>query len=152
MLHVVLYQPLIPPNTGNIGRQCVGLDAHLHLIKPLGFDLDEHAVRRAGLDYWPHLKLTVHDSPEDFLVWLQDREPWLVSKFGKAHYYEPAYVDEDILIFGRETTGLPAAWTERWPDRLISIPILGQIRSFNLANAVAVVLTEATKQIGRFDQ
>ena len=150
MLHVVLYQPLIPPNTGNIGRQCVGLDAHLHLIKPLGFDLDEQSLRRAGLDYWPDLTLTVHESAEDFLDWLGPRKPWLVSKFGTTHYYEPAYADQDILIFGRETTGLPAAWAERWPDRLISIPILGPVRSFNLANAVAVVLTEATRQVGRF--
>lgn len=152
MLHVVLYQPLIPPNTGNIGRQCVGLDAHLHLIKPLAFDLNEQAVRRAGLDYWPHLTLTVHESEDEFLNWLGDRKPWLVSKFGKTHYYQASYHDEDILIFGRETTGLPKAWADRWPDRLISIPILGQIRSFNLANAVAVTLTEATRQIGRFEK
>lgn len=150
MLHVVLYQPLIPPNTGNIGRLCVGLDAHLHLIKPLGFELTEQAFRRAGLDYWPHLTHTIHESDEDFLQWLGDRQPWLVSKFGTTHYYAQTYTDEDILIFGRETTGLPQAWRDRWPDRMISIPILGQVRSFNLANTVAVVLTEATRQIGRF--
>ena len=150
MLHIVLYQPQIPPNTGNIGRLCVGLDAHLHLIKPLGFELTEQAFRRAGLDYWPNLTHTVHESEDDFFYWLEDRQPWLVSKFGQSRYFEQSYCDEDIFVFGRETTGLPQHWHERFPDRLISIPILGPIRSFNLANTVAMVLVEATKQIGKF--
>ena len=86
MLHVALFQPIIPPNTGNIARQCVGMGAALHLIGPLGFDLSDKAVRRAGLDYWEHLDLTVHEDREAFLDWLGDREPWLVTKEARSEH------------------------------------------------------------------
>src|SRR5688572_24957155 len=144
MLHVALYQPEIPPNTGNVARQCVGMDAHLHLIGPIGFDLSDHAVKRAGLDYWPHLKLTVHETPGSFLAWLREREaphvhaglrglPWLVSKHGPLRYDRVAYRDEDVLIFGAETRGLPREWHDLWPDRTVYIPMLGPVRSYNLS-------------------
>lgn len=152
LIHVALYQPKIPPNTGAVARQCVGMDAALHLIGPVAFDLSEHRVKRAGLDYWPHLTLHVHESPEVFLEWLGEREPWLVSKHGAMRYDGPAYVDEDVLIFGCELTGLPAAWHERWPGRVVSIPMLGKVRSYNLSNAVAVVLAQANLRAGRFDE
>ncbi len=152
MLHVALYQPLIPPNTGNVARQCVGMNAALHLIGPLGFELSDTQLKRAGLDYWPHLKLTVHESPEIFLEWLGERKPWVVTKFGTQRYDSPRYADGDVLLLGRETTGLPPEWLKRWPDRTISIPILGPVRSYNLSNAAAIVLAQATLAAGLYSE
>lgn len=151
MLHVALYNPAIPQNTGNIGRLCVGMRAKLHLIGPLGFDLSEHALRRAGLDYWPNLDLAVYESPNDFLKWLGGREPWLVTKFGDQRFDKPAYADDDVLIFGNENTGIPDAWHNRWPGRRVNIPILGPVRSFNLANSVAIALAHASAKAGLLD-
>lgn len=152
MLHVVLYQPEIPPNTGNIARQCVGMNAHLHLIGPLGFRLSDRMVRRAGLDYWPHVQLTQHRNPEAFLAWLNDRQPWLISKFGKIRYDQADFQDEDLLIFGSETRGLPPDWLQRWAHRSLYIPMPGPIRSYNLADSVALVLAEASRKAGLFDR
>lgn len=150
--HVVLYQPEIPPNTGNIARQCVGMDARLHLVGPLTIDISKKAVRRAGLDYWDELMLTVHDRPEAFLDWLGDRDPWLVTKHGTLRYDRASYEPESILVFGRETTGLPVAWRERWFDRTLQVPILGKIRSYNLANTVSVILAQASLNTGIYDR
>ena len=152
MLHVVLYQPEIPPNTGNIARQCVGMAARLHLVGPLTIDIDRKAVRRAGLDYWDDLDLAVHDDPEAFLEWLGDRRPWLASKFGDLRYDRAGYRDGDVLIFGAETRGLPEAWRTRWPDRVVKVPILGPVRSYNLANTVSVVLAQAMLTAGLFEK
>jgi len=152
MLHVALYQPKIPPNTGNIARQCVGMDAALHLIGPLEFNIDDHAVKRAGLDYWPYLKLHRHDQPHDFVDWLNGREPWLVSKRGQIRYDRPSYQDGDVLLFGDELKGLPDPWMDRWADRTVQIPIMGQVRSYNLSNAVAVVLAAASLTAGVYPQ
>lgn len=151
MLHVVVYQPVIPPNTGNISRQCVGMNARLHLIKPLGFDVSESAVRRAGLDYWDELKLTLHESPDAFLAWLGDREPWIVTSEGRVRYDRPDYKDEDVLIFGSETRGLPREWHERWAERSVYLPMPGKVRNFNLSNTVSVVLAQASLKAGMFD-
>lgn len=151
MLHVVLYQPEIPPNTGNIARQCVGMNAHLHLVGPLAIDLSRKSVRRAGLDYWDHLSLFVHETPESFLHWLGARKPWLVTKLGSIRYDKPAYRDEAVLIFGNETSGLPEAWHAKWPDCLVRVPIMGKIRSYNLANTVSVVLAQASLHAGIYD-
>ncbi len=151
MSHVVIYQPSIPPNTGNIARQCVGMNMRLHLISPCAFNLDDKAVRRAGLDYWEHLDLTVHDSADAFLDWLGDREPWLVTKFGQVRYDQADYAADDVLIFGNELKGLPDAWIERWPTRTVVIPILGSIRSYNLANAAAIVMAQACLTSGGYD-
>lgn len=151
MIHVALYQPVIPPNTGNIARQCIGMNAHLHLIGPLGFSMTEKAFRRAGLDYWQHLKLTIHDTPEDFIAWLDNRTPYLITKFGEQRFDEPAYKDGDILLFGSETKGLPDEWHQLWPHTRLNIPILGQIRSYNLSNAVALVLGVASANAGILD-
>lgn len=147
MLHVALYQPAIPPNVGNIARTCIGMNAQLHLIGPIAFDLSEHAVKRAGLDYWEHLQLTVHESPQVFETWLGDRAPWLVTKFGDVRFDLAAYRDEDILIFGNENKGIPQSWHDRWPGRRVMIPIPGQIRSFNVANTVAIVLAQAMVKV-----
>jgi tRNA (cytidine/uridine-2'-O-)-methyltransferase len=150
MIHVALYQPSIPPNTGNIGRQCVGMKMKLHLIGPLTIDLSAQAVRRAGLDYWPHLDLQTHDSPAAFLGWLSAREPWLITKHGSLRYDQAPYRDEDIILLGNEQTGLPADWLERWSGRRVFIPILGPVRSYNLANAAAIVMGQACLTAGMY--
>ena len=106
-LHVVLVEPEIPPNTGNIARTCAATDTVLHLVKPLGFQIDDRSVRRAGLDYWPYVKLEVHESLQAFLEQYSGRRMWLVSTQGKQYYTDVEYKDEDMLLFGRETKGLP---------------------------------------------
>jgi tRNA (cytidine/uridine-2'-O-)-methyltransferase len=151
MIHVVLYQPEIPPNTGNIARQCVGMNACLHIIGPAGFDMSDKAARRAGLDHWDKLNLTIHDNPETFLSWLGDREPWLITKHGSIRYDLPDYRDGDILILGKETYGLPGQWLSRWPQRTLYVPILGEVRSFNLANTASILLAQATLKAGLFE-
>ncbi len=153
MLHVALFQPSIPPNTGNIARQCVGMKARLHLIGPCAFDLSDHAVKRAGLDYWPHLDWVKYDQPEAFAQWLEEhgRLPWVVTKFGAQRYDRVPYADEDVLLFGNEIQGLPPAWHDRYPTRRIYIPMPGQVRSYNLSNAVALVLGQAMSNAGLYD-
>ena len=151
MLHVALYQPSIPPNTGNIGRQCVGMMMKLHLIGPIAMDLSSRAVQRAGLDYWEHLDLQLHESPETFLHWLGDRLPWLVTKHGAMRYDRADYRDEDVLILGNEQTGLPATWIQRWPNRTVVIPMLGPVRSYNLANSAAIIMAQACITAGMYD-
>lgn len=143
MIHVALYQPAIPPNTGNIARQCVGMNAKLHVIGPIVFDISDHSAKRAGLDYWKDLNYQYHDSPEDFLNWLGSRAPWLITKFGPSRFDQPPYADEDILIFGNENTGLPEAWHKKWAQRRVYIPMPGKVRSYNLSNACAIVLAHA---------
>jgi tRNA (cytidine/uridine-2'-O-)-methyltransferase len=157
MLHVVQYHPAIPQNTGNIARSTVGFGAHLHLIHPMAFAITEQAVKRAGLDYWPYVKLIEHDSDERFLDWLEQhmrstgRPPWLVTKFGRTRFDHADYADGDVLIFGNENTGLPKAWHQRWPDRGLMIPMpnadASNIRSYNVANTVAIVLATATCRV-----
>lgn len=149
--HVALYQPEIPPNTGNIGRLCVGMGAMLHLIGPCAFDLSDKRLRRAGLDYWPHLQWQLHASPAAFLTWLGDRQPWLVSKFGQTRFDQAAYARGDVLLIGNEVRGLPAEWHQRWGERAVAIPILGEIRSYNQANATAMLLSHAASACGVFD-
>lgn len=153
MLHLVLYHPAIPQNTGNIARTTVGMGAHLHLIHPMKFEITDHAVKRAGLDYWPSVTLTEHENDDTFLEWLGERKPWLITKFGQHTFDEPAYADGDVVILGNENTGLPQAWHDRWPDRTVTIPMPGplnggpNIRSYNLGNAAAIVLAHATMKI-----
>ncbi len=149
MLHLALYHPAIPQNTGNIARTTVGMGAHLHLIHPMKFEISDHAVKRAGLDYWPSVTLTQHADDDAFLAWLGDRRPWMVTKFGTQRFDQPAYTDGDVILLGNENTGLPDAWHQRWPDRGVVIPMPGpisggaNIRSYNLANAAAIVLAQA---------
>ncbi|MEO0966408.1 MAG: tRNA (cytidine(34)-2'-O)-methyltransferase [Planctomycetota bacterium] len=152
MLQLVLYRPAIPQNTGTTARQCVGLGARLHLVEPM-FDLNEKAVRRAGLDYWPHLQLTTHNE-STFRDWLEHRprDPYLVTKHATKRYDQPAYQPDDALILGNENTGLPDWLHDRYPNTRIQLPMpgtpqpdgtLGDVRSYNLANAAAIVLTHA---------
>ena len=147
MLHVALYHPAIPQNTGNIGRLCVGMEAHLHIIEPTKFKISDAALKRAGLDYWPHLTLTIHENERLFLEWLGERDPWLVTKFGGSRFDKAAYREGDVLLLGNENTGLPREWHERWPERRIYVPMPGPIRSYNLANAAAIVLAQGHVQL-----
>lgn len=151
LLQLALYQPSIPPNTGNIGRLCVGMGARLHIIGPCAFDFSDKALRRAGLDYWPHLDWRLHEQPADFLAWLDDRRPWLVTKFGRTRFDQAAYAAGEVLILGNELHGLPQEWHARWPERQVAIPVFGQIRSYNQANAAAMLLSQAMRACGGFD-
>ena len=144
-LHVALYHPEIPQNTGNIGRLCLGIDATLHLVHPLAFDTSEKAVRRAGLDYWKHVRRVEHESEEAFWAWVADRPVHLFSSHGRRPYTACPYAPGDVLLFGRETVGLPSELVEArgaW-----HIPMTGPTRSLNLANAVAVVVYEALQRL-----
>jgi tRNA (cytidine/uridine-2'-O-)-methyltransferase len=146
-LNIVLVHPEIPHNTGAIGRLCVGLDARLHLIRPLGFVLSDRWIRRAGLDYWEHLALAVHDSWDAFLLAVSPRRLHIASTRGRRAMYACTFEPDDCLVFGNESSGLPPDWYMRYRDDLFHIPMPGaHARSINLANAVAIVAYEAWRQ------
>lgn len=149
-LHIVLVNPEIPPNTGNIARSCAATGSVLHLVKPLGFDISEKAVRRAGLDYWQYVDLRVHESLEDFLAEYGDRRMFLATTKGGMKYTDASFQDGDMLLFGRETAGLPRELIEARKDCAIRIPMSKntELRSLNLSNAVSIVLFEALRQLG----
>lgn len=149
--HIVLFEPLMPANTGNIARTTAGTNAVLHLIEPLGFDLDDKHVKRAGLDYWEHVQLVKHDSLPDFLDTLDEKDHlYLVSKFANMDYTQPNYGEAEgdhYFLFGKETTGLPEVFMRQNPEKAIRIPQNDtHIRSLNLSNTVAIVLYEALRQ------
>ena len=149
-VHIVLVHPEIPQNTGNIGRLCVNTDSSLHLIEPLGFSLDESRVRRAGLDYWKFVRLNVYP---DWQAFLQRFRParermFFLSTRGRRSLYACRFREGDVLVFGNETRGLPPEFYKEYSDRLFRIPMPGEhARSFNLANAVAISMFEALRQI-----
>lgn len=145
VLHVALYHPEIPQNTGNVGRLCVGIGARLHLVRPLSFDTSAAAVRRAGLDYWRHLDLADHPDEDAFWSWAGDRRVHLYSSHGTAPYTRAGYARGDVLLFGCESVGLPRALVEE--RGAFQIPMTGPVRSLNLSNAVAVVAYEALRQL-----
>ena len=145
--HIVLHEPEIPQNTGNIGRTCVATAAKLWLVKPLGFSMEERMVRRAGLDYWPHLEWEMAENWDDATGRLPDRRPWFFSKKATQLYTDVSFKRGDVLVFGCETQGLPDSMIEANLDRCLRIPIREQVRSLNLSNAVAVILFEAMRQI-----
>lgn len=149
-LHIVLVEPEIPPNTGNIARTAAATDSVLHLVKPLGFRLDEKSLRRAGLDYWPYVKLEVHESLGEFMDRYGDRRMWLSTTKGDKIYTEADFRDEDMILFGKETAGLPGEFIEARKDMAIRIPMSEdtRLRSFNLSNAANIVLFEALRQLG----
>lgn len=149
-MRVVLVEPLIPQNTGTIGRLCVAADAELHLVGPLGFDLDDRRRRRAGLDYWPHLGWRQYDDLTDFLARATPppERCWYTSTARGRPYAEARFRSGDWLFFGKETVGLPTSlWADR-PDRCLTIPMRPEARSINLAIAVGIVLYEALRQTG----
>ncbi|HOU94266.1 MAG TPA: tRNA (cytidine(34)-2'-O)-methyltransferase [Polyangiaceae bacterium] len=152
--HVVLVEPEIPPNTGNIARLCGATRAALHLVGPLGFRTDEHAVRRAGLDYW-HL-VEVHRHPDlptaeaalGRAGGVEAPRSWLFSAHSRCSYLDARFRPGDLLVFGRESVGLPPALLEERSEDVLAIPTLGEVRSLNLSNAVAIALYEALRQVG----
>jgi len=147
-LNVVLVEPLIPQNTGNIGRLCVGTGTVLHLVEPLGFDISEKAVRRAGLDYWPELRLRVHHDWETLLRSVPAGASLIgTSKRAVVPYCQRGYRPGDFLVFGKETTGLGSERLASLEPDVVSIPRMGPVRSHNLGNTVSIVLYEALRQI-----
>ena len=149
MFHVILFNPQIPPNTGNIIRLCANTGASLHLVHPLGFTLDAKSCRRAGLDYHDLANVAQHDSLDDCLSTLQPRRLFAVTKFAAQRYDGPRYSHGDAFLFGAETTGLPGdLHTSLADDAKIGLPMSGGNRSLNLANAVSVVIYEAWRQCG----
>ncbi|SNU09825.1 tRNA (cytidine/uridine-2'-O-)-methyltransferase [Lachnospiraceae bacterium] len=168
MLNIVLHEPEIPQNTGNIGRTCVITGARLHLIRPLGFRINEKTVKRAGLDYWPKLDVTEHDNVEAFYRYVEESDKKSVEDInelyadrnieknpkiyyattkGKHRYTDVEFHDGDYIMFGRESAGIPEEILAEHPDECIRIPMLPEERSLNLANSVAIVLYEALRQL-----
>jgi|TARA_X000000950_G_scaffold276159_1_gene363572 tRNA (cytidine/uridine-2'-O-)-methyltransferase len=146
-MHVVLYQPEIPPNTGNIIRICANTGAALHLIRPLGFDWDDKRMRRAGLDYHDFTQVTLHDSLEACEQLLSKSRWFAMTTKGSRNFAEVAFDAADVVLFGPETRGLPDEVLARWPqERKLRIPMQAPSRSINLANSVAITLYEAWRQ------
>ena len=145
-LHIVLHQPEIPPNTGNVGRTCVAAACKLWLVKPLGFDVDEKARRRAGLDYWEHLDWEVVEDWNSLCSRLPNRAPWFFTKTATRCFWDLSYQQGDVLVFGSETSGLPRSLLDAYPEQAIRIPYRSQVRSLNLSNSVAIVIYEAWRQ------
>jgi tRNA (cytidine/uridine-2'-O-)-methyltransferase len=152
--HVVLVEPEIPPNTGNIARLCGATGSPLHLVGPLGFRIDEHAVRRAGLDYWHLVDVHTHSDFASTQAALrladQPRPFWLFTGRAARSVYETPFTPGDQLVFGKESVGLPEELLNRYPERCVAIPTLGAVRSLNLANSVSIALFEALRQSGAF--
>ena len=154
--HVVLVEPEIPPNTGNAARLCGATCCPLHLVGRLGFRIDEHAVRRAGLDYWHLVEVAQHDTLDAAEASIRARSvrlgrsprSWLLSGKAERSYLDVAFAPGDVLVFGKESVGLPDALLAERPESVIGVPTLGEVRSLNLANAIAIVLYEALRQIG----
>ena len=147
-LHVALIQPTIPPNTGNIARLCAATDSPLHLIGPLGFSLDAREVRRAGLDYWDKVDLWVHPDWFAFRDAISRDRCLYFSANASNDYRRAPFRDRAVLVFGSETEGMPARILEKHPERCFRIPMPGEVRSLNPANAVSVVLYEGLRQLG----
>ncbi len=148
-IHVVLYQPQIPANTGNIARTCAGTDTSLHLIRPLGFSTDDKQLKRAGLDYWENVKIHYYDSLEEFFERNAGGEFYYLTKFGEQPHSSFDYRDQEseiFFIFGRETTGLPKDLIQENMDRCLRIPMTDKVRSLNLSNTAAILVYEALRQ------
>ncbi len=150
MLNIVLVEPEIPNNTGNIGRLCVGTNSRLHLIHPFGFVINDKNLKRSGLDYWVHLDVTEYQNVSEWLQKIPDHSRvFLMSSHAEKSYFENDFQDGDWLVFGKESVGLSAAFLELFDKKnQLTIPMSGLIRSFNIANSVAFVVGEAKRQIG----
>lgn len=150
-MHIILHQPEIPANTGNIGRTCVATGTSLHLIEPLGFRLNEKEIKRAGMDYWEHLSVTRYMNFAEF----QEKHPgakiWMATTKAKHVYTEVSFGPDDFLMFGKESAGIPEEILVDYEKTCIRIPMLPAIRSLNLSNSVAIVLYEALRQNGFHD-
>lgn len=150
-MNIVLYEPEIPLNTGNIGRTCVATGTRLHLIEPLGFRLSAKEIKRAGLDYWPHLDVTVYSDYQDFLGRNPGIKMYLATTKASQVYTEVSYGPDCYIMFGPESRGIPEEILVQSPERCVRIPMWGETRSLNLSNSVAVILYEALRQNG-FEQ
>ena len=148
MLNIVLLEPEIPANTGNIGRTCVATGSRLHLIKPLGFRLEEKELKRAGLDYWKDLDVTVYENFEDFLQKNPKAILFMATTKARKLYTEVEYPDNAYLMFGKESAGIPEEILLQYQETSVRIPMKEEIRSLNLSNSVAVLLYEALRQHG----
>ena len=149
-IHLVLVEPEIPPNTGNVARSCAATGAVLHLVKPLGFSIDDKSLKRAGLDYWQYVNLEVHESLDDFMKKYDGRRMYLATTKGGMIYTDAAFEDGDMILFGKETAGLPKDFIAEHEDTAIRIPMSEdtRLRSLNLSNSVNIILFEALRQIG----
>ncbi len=146
VLNIVLHQPEIPQNTGNIGRTCAATGTRLHLIEPLGFQINEKALRRAGMDYWHEVDVTTYVNYEEFLEKNPDARIYYATTKAKQLYSDVTYEPDCFLMFGKESAGIPEEILKAHPKQCVRIPMLGQTRSLNLSNAVAIVLYEALRQ------
>ena len=147
-LNIVLYEPEIPANTGNIGRTCVATGTRLHLIEPLGFLLNEKAIKRAGMDYWQDLDVTRYLNWQDFLAKNPGAKIYMATTKGRRVYTEVSYEPDCYLMFGKESGGIPEEILKEHPEEAIRIPMIGETRSLNLGNSAAIVLYEALRQNG----
>lgn len=150
MLNIVLLEPEIPANTGNIGRTCVAAGARLHLIEPMGFQINEKQVRRAGLDYWDKLDYRIYDSYRDFVEKNPGIKIYMATTKARHVYSEVSFEDDCYIMFGKESAGIPEEILKQHPDTAVRIPMIGETRSLNLSNSVAIVLYEALRQ-NQFD-
>ena len=148
LLHVVLHRPEIPQNTGNIGRSCVAVGAKLWLVRPLGFRLEDRYLKRAGMDYWRHLDWEAVDTWGECRDRMPDRTVWVFTKHATRPAWEANFTPGDVLLFGSESKGLPAAVRDADPDRRLCLPMRPAVRSLNLASTVNAVLYEAVRQFG----
>ena len=146
MLNIVLYEPEIPANTGNIGRTCVATGTRLHLIEPLGFRLNEKAIKRAGMDYWSDLDVTTYVNYEEFLEKNPGAKIYMATTKSRQTYTEVSYEPDCYIMFGKESAGIPEEILVNHPDTCVRIPMIGETRSLNLSNSVAIVLYEALRQ------
>jgi len=147
-MNIVLHEPEIPANTGNIGRTCVATGTSLHLIEPLGFRLNEKEIKRAGMDYWEHLDVTRYMNFEEFKQMHPNSKIWMATTKAKHTYSEVEFGENDFIMFGKESAGIPEEILVDYEDTCIRIPMLPEIRSLNLSNSVAIVLYEALRQQG----
>lgn len=146
MINIVLYSPEIPQNTGNISRTCAVTGARLHIIKPIGFEISDRTLKRAGLDYWDKLDVTYYENYEDFLRQNENAELFFFSAHGKNSYVDIVYPDNAFLVFGRESVGLPRELVEKNIDRSVRIPMRKTLRCLNLSNSVAIAVYEVLRQ------
>jgi len=149
ILHVVLHEPEIPFNAGSVGRTCVAAGAKLWMVRPLGFRIEDRRLKRAGLDYWPHLEWEVVDDWAALETRLPGRRPWLFSKTAETPYTDARFQPGDVLVFGPESRGLPPSLLGEHADRALRVPIRPEVRSLNLTVTVGIAVYEALRQIGR---
>ena len=147
MIHIVLVEPEIPQNTGNIARTCAATGAQLHIVKPMGFEIDDRKLKRAGLDYWHLLNVQYYENLDDFFARNNGTFYFATTKGGHV-YSDASFKDGDYIFFGKETKGLPETLLEKNLDQLIRIPMISEARSLNLSNSVAIIVYEALRQTG----